>query len=320
MYLDFNVVYLPICLSAVSKLQFDSHNLVYSILKEVNVHKLILKIGMLLFLSACASNEYYYGTGQDADKIEQEKRNSPVMEEQFILGAPHKLLDFSDWIWPGSWLGKLFLWNRNLDSHEISDQTVAALRKYLHDNELDNVQVLVNAYKPGNQWRRLFKNRTVGAGWRYTLGVLSVAYYTVLPGRFFGGDAYNPYTNTIYLYSDSAAIAMHEGGHAKDTGKRRNKGLHAALYNIPGAPLYYEARATNDTLSYLYQENLTAEQKKAYKILHPAYGTYVFGAAGTLLGRPALLPLFGALPGHVSGRIAASVTADSELKDEEKLK
>lgn len=44
--------------------------------------------------------------------------------------------------------------------------------------------MLADCYTPGNQWRRLFTNRMVGAGWRYTSG--------------------------IYLCSDNISVALHE--------------------------------------------------------------------------------------------------------------
>lgn len=267
---------------------------------------------MSALLVSCASPNYQYGN----ERAEYDREHGLHTQQQFILGKPHRFLDAADWIWPGSWLAKLFLWNRDIDSHTISPETIADMQRYLERNELHNVQVLVNAYSPGNQWRRLFNNKTVGAGWRYTLGVLSVAYYSALPGRFFGGDAYNPYTNTIYLYSDSPEIALHEGGHAKDTARRQRRGLHAALYALPGAALYYEACATNDALSYLLDNELTSEQKEAYKTLHPAYGTYVLGTVGNFVSDIPGLSLLGAIPGHVTGGISAlRVSEPPELAD-----
>lgn len=223
------------------------------------------------------------------------------MQQQVLIGAPHKFLDASDWYWPGSLLSKLVLWNRSIDSHEISAETIAEMMHYIDKNDLADVQVLVNTYKPGTQWRRLFKNKEVGAGWRYTLGILSTSIYTVLPGRFFGGDHYNPYTNTISIYSNNVAVVLHEAGHAKDFNSRKLKGTHAAIYSLPGAPLYYEAVASNDALSYLKHECRYNEQKRAYRMLHPAYGTYV----GGLFLRESGLGVLGAIPGHITGAIAA---------------
>lgn len=255
------------------------------------------------FLTGCVSSPYEYGTG----RMDIDLPLSPPMKQQYYIGEPHAFLDKSDWIWPGSLLAKLILWDASVDSHQISDETIAVLKKYMNDNDLRNVQVLINTYKPGNQWRRLFKNRTVAPGWRYTLGILSVASYTALPGRFFGGDAYNPYTNTIYLYSDNPAIALHEAGHAKDFGRRRLKGTNAFVYTLPLAALYYEAKATNDALSYLEDKMQYGEQGDAYDILYPAYGTYLGGGFADFSSEPLAAQLLVVIPAHIAGRIKGAI-------------
>lgn len=255
----------------------------------------------LALATGCASSPYQYGS----PRIEADRERQPDMEQQFYQGAPSPVLDAADWYWPFSLLGKLLLWDRDVDSHQISDETIDVLKVYLDENELSEVQVLVNTYKPGNQWRRLFRNRSVGAGWRYTLGILSVSFYTILPGRFFGGDAYNPFTNTIYLYSDDPSIALHEGGHAKDFARRKYKGTHAAIYVLPFAALYYEARATNDALGYLQDKRDNEAQAEAYEITYPAYATY---ASGSFLSGFEYFSLLGVIPGHIAGQIQAART------------
>lgn len=255
-----------------------------------------------LALGGCATTPYRYGVETVHSKAEQ----YPPMAQQVYQGAPHRVLDAADWYWPNSLLAKLLLWNSDIDSHEISAQTIDVMRRYLACNDLGHVQVLVNRYAPGNQWLRLFRNRSVGAGWRYTLGLLSVSLYTILPGRFFGGDAYNPYTNTIYLYSDDESVALHEAGHAKDFASRKYKGLHAALYALPFAALYYEARATSDALGYSLAEAEAAQLKEEYRTLYPAYSTYVGG--NLLPNNP--VGLLGVIPGHIVGGVRAAAVPD----------
>lgn len=257
-------------------------------------------------VTACVSTPYEYGTG----RLAVDTPLSPPMEQQFYIGAPHAFLDHADWIWPESLLRKLMLLDASIDSHQISEETIYALQQYMVENELHNVQVLVNCYKPGNQWKRLFKNRTVGAGWRFTLGMLSVASYTIMPGRFFGGDAYNPYTNTIYLYSDNINVALHEAGHAKDFGRRELKGTNAAVYSLPFAALYYEALASNDAVSYLNDKRDTFQRKEAYKDLYPAYGTYVAGNLVRNSSEPLAAQMVLVIPAHIAGRIAAALVDD----------
>ncbi|MCP4004231.1 MAG: hypothetical protein GY725_08555 [bacterium] len=83
----------------------------------------------------------------------------------------------------------------------------------------------LNQYSVPGEWARLFRNRNIGGFWRYTFGILTLATYTALPQRAFGGDNYNPFTNTINIYSDVPAIVLHEGGHAKDFARRESKGV-----------------------------------------------------------------------------------------------
>lgn len=230
----------------------------------------------------------------------------PIAEEsQISRGDPNVIADSL-----GHYLfslpEKLILWNWRMGNHDISPETEASLKAYLERNQLREVKVRLNEYAPIGEFRRLVNNDNVGAGWRYTIGLISWLFYTVLPGRILGGDAYNPFTNSIYLYSDLPVVGLHEGGHAKDTAGRRWKGSRAALRILPIVPLFDEARASNDALGY----SLDTDPKlleSGYKLLYPAYGTYVGSEAlggipvvGTLAGA------IGAIPGHIVGRSKAS--------------
>lgn len=260
---------------------------------------LVLLLGFLF--TGCATVPYREGVTFEDPRLPKE----PLGDAQFERGRPNRVLDASDWIWPGSLFGKLILWDRRVDNHRIGEETEAVLRRYVHVNELDHVKVRLNQYAPRDEFRRLRKNRSVGAGWRYTIGVFSWLHYTLLPGRLVGGDHYNPYTNTINLYSDIPAIAVHEGGHAKDFADRQWKGFYAFAYAIPFANLYHEAVASNDALGYLREHEPVELQREGYRIMHPAYGTYLGGNAGFLAPDYAFQLFGGAvLGGHLTGRIA----------------
>ncbi|HMP88945.1 MAG TPA: hypothetical protein PJ991_02025 [Kiritimatiellia bacterium] len=262
-----------------------------------------------VFLCAgCATVPYRHGVTYIDPRLDAQVPPDP----QIVRGKPYKWLDRSDWIWPGSWLGKLVLWDRRVDNHQIGEETEEIMRRYLEANQLTHVKVRLNAYHVGDEWRRLVANKSVGAGWRYTIGVLGWLHYTILPGRFFGGDHYNPYSNTVNLYSDIPAIALHEGGHAKDFAGRKWKGTYAFVYMIPFVNLYHEAQATSDALGYLLAEESTELQKEGYVIMYPAYGTYVGGGFGQIV--PVWnFWLYGAavLGGHALGRIEAGKIADA---------
>ena len=272
---------------------------------------LLTTFGLCLLLlggSGCATAPYHYG--KDGDYIHGYRL--PAGEPQISFGKPHKVLDASGWIWPGSLFGKLLLWNHKLDSHVVSTQTVATIQQYLADNELNDVKVRINEYCVGGEWRRTFRNTAVGPGWRYTLGFWSWLTYTIMPQRFFGGDNYNPYSNTINIYSDLKPVVLHESGHSRDFAGRTYKGTYAFFYIIPFCNLYPEAKASTEALSYLRAEADTAVWKDSYALLYPAYATYI----GSNLGSWILFPwdyaveVGAVIPGHILGRIKAAHVPD----------
>jgi hypothetical protein len=118
----------------------------------------------------------------------------------------------------------------------------------------------------------------------------------------------------VSLYSDVPAIAVHEGGHAKDFAGRNYKGTYAALYCIPGGPLWHEAQATRDALSYLRTAGSLEDEQEAYRVLYPAYGTYVGGTVAEYTAWPSLLVYAAAvIPAHILGRLTAHRIADERL-------
>ncbi|MEQ9410863.1 MAG: hypothetical protein RIK87_24335 [Fuerstiella sp.] len=247
-----------------------------------------------VLLSGCATGRYRFGSA-DHYRISQElaELTGPQMER----GQPNRIIDAAGWVWGVP--KKILLFNRRVENHDIDQQTEAAIAEYLDRNQLDTVKVRLNQYHPGDDWKRLVANKSVGAGWRYTLGALSVAGETLLPGRVFGGDHYNPFTNTVHVYSGVPAIAVHEGGHARDFARRKWKGTYAATYLIPAVSLYHEAIATRDALDYFGATDDARNLKQAYEILYPAYGSYVGNAVS---GPIPFGYIAGVVGGHVVGR------------------
>ncbi len=234
--------------------------------------------------------------------------DSPLLldsEPQIQRGEPRKVIDAFGWVWGIP--SKLLLWNRRVENHNISLDTEAAIAKYLYENNLDTVRIRLNQYRPGEDWSRLARNKSVGAAWRYTFGTVSVLGETIFPGRLFGGDHYNPFTNTVHVYSDVPAIALHEGGHAKDFARRKWKGTYAAVYVLPVVPLYHESIASRDVVAYLEKHGSSEQQAAARRILYPAYATYVGNAAGYGLPSYSFPLYYGAVAaGHLWGRYEAN--------------
>lgn len=261
-------------------------------------------------LSGCVSPGYDYG------RRALTENDLPLAEEESQLerGRPVPVIDGIGWI-----VGipsKVMLLSTRVDNHFVSHATEQSLQEYLDANGLDRVKVRLNQYDPPGEWKRLRGNKSVAPGWRYTLGTLATLGYTVIPGRIVGGDNYNPFTNTINLYSDHPAIALHEAGHAKDFSQRTYKGTWAAAYLLPGVALRHEEIATSDALSYLAAEGRAAEQQAAYRILYPAYGSHIAGQINNFVPSPTSLAVTAAcvVPGHLIGRWKASrIEPDGEI-------
>ena len=216
---------------------------------------------LCLAASGCVTAPYQYGA---AARYHTSDRLAAITDTPVERGQRRPFIDGVGWV-----IGipdKIVLWNRRIENHNISLETEQAIADYLARNDLTTVKVRLNQYAPGKDWQRLVANKSVGWGWRYTLGTASWLGETLFPGRLIGGDHYNPFTNTLHIYSDVPAVAIHAGGHAKDFARRRYKGTYAAIYLLPVAPLWYEAIATNDALSYLRAEGSLSDEQAADKI------------------------------------------------------
>lgn len=204
-------------------------------------------------------------------------------------------------------LSKLILFNWKADNHAISKETELSLAAYLKspNNMTEGTHFSLNEYAPGRALSRLVTNHKVAWPYRLLLGMpITLVFDVILPGRLFagllGGDSYNPFTDTVSIYSDLSSIALHEAGHSHDTNKRRWKGSYATFRLVPGVDLYQEYEASDEALRYFIETGAQNQEIEAYKILYPAYGTYV--------GSYAFFPgsgLVGALLGHIWGRAKA---------------
>jgi hypothetical protein len=204
---------------------------------------------------------------------------------------------------------KLILWNWKVDLHSISSETEEKLVEYLDTQDLpaiEDTKFRLNQYRPGQDLSRLVHNHYVAWPYRLLIGApVTLIFEVLLPGRLFPwGDYYNPYTNTVHLYSDHPAVALHEAGHAHDFATRRLKGTYAFLRIIPGVDLYQEYQASKEAFRYLKERRDLETELAAYKVLYPAYGTYV----GAYIFPP-IGTVGGALLGHATGRSTAALRA-----------
>lgn len=223
-----------------------------------------------------------------------------INDQPLEIGKPHKVLDTAGWV--VGIPGKVLLWDRRIDNHHITEPTIEATTNYLQAKQMAHVKVRVNQYAPLQDWKRLRANKNVAWPYRYTLGVLALGGEAILPGRLFGGDHYNPFTQTVHLYSDVPAIALHELGHANDFSRRTYPGTYAAAYLF--APTWHETIASREVFSYLYQQQDRNAIIEANRILYPAYGTYLGSGMGKVIPSAALPMYYGTVvAGHINGRM-----------------
>jgi hypothetical protein len=266
--------------------------------------KVSLMIAGLIVCLGCA------GVPSDYDYSRFRPPGSPAKTPDDVVvvyGTPRKRLD-----WVARALGvrdRLLSLNSKVGTHDVSGATIGKLKNYLFENDLTDVAVYVNHYDPKLQWRRMRENSLIAPGWRKTLGTLDMVGYTLVPGRIFGADRYDPYTNSLYINSDVPAIVLHEAAYAKDIHARRSKGTYVALNDLPIVGLWRHNRGIREVLGYARAKNDWELERSTYVVMYPRTGAAIAPAGAPLLrvwwGGP-LLALGGAVCGHATGRTVAA--------------
>lgn len=232
----------------------------------------------------------------------------------FERGQSNMFLDGLGWI--TGIPSKIMLFNSKVDSHSVSPETEKALQQYLTANGLHDVKVRINQWDPKGEWKRLVQNKSIHGGWKYTVGALVTARYTMLPGRVFGGDEYNPFTHSIHLYSDRPSLALREGAHARLAADAKYRGLLSASMFLPGSPLWIDTPATWDVVDYSRDTGDRALQRDVYQVLFPAYGSRLGKSMVLFLdvGQGQALEGSLAVVGHAVGRVMAASVSDDPLQ------
>ena len=284
-----------------SRTQADTTQVGNSALSARRIHLTLGCVGILLCSSGCASATYRYGRFHpgEPDGVALQ----PVVVER---GRPQKTLDRFAWF-----VGlpeRVMTLNSKTSNHHVSSETIEKLRIYLEQNDLTDVYVAVNDYDPKGQWRRLRENDRIAPFWRYSVGTISWLSYSMFPYRVFGGDEYNPFTNSLNLTSDVPALVLAEAAYAKDVHTRRHPGAYATFCDLPLLSMWRQARATSDVLGYARVQQDWDAEKQAYHVLYPHIGSTTFGPGAHFF--PVAGPFLaagGALVGHATGRTVTAV-------------
>lgn len=272
------------------------------------------RVGAVLLMLLCSSTnvgctvtQYRYGHYRESAR----ECNSVAEAESVAVieyGRPNKMLDRMAWI--VGMPSRILPLSSRVNNHDISPETTAKLSRYLHENDLDDVLVRINQYDPKGEWKRLRANSRISPGWKYTFGAGMLVQYTLFPGRVFGGDHYNAYTNTLYVNSDVPAMLILEAAYAKDVHARPMPGPYAAINELPVLETWRLSYGLNDTLGYAQLNDDWELERETYSIVYPIMGIEVALGGHSAISSLASMPLValpiaaigGAATGHVLGQ------------------
>ncbi len=195
--------------------------------------------------------------------------------------------------------------------------------EYLAVNGLNEVYIDIRIYRPREQWQRLRSNPDVGPIWKYTGGTLNWLRYTILPMRAFHSDHYDPFTNTLNLNSTQPIEALYESALAKEyqIHPRLGVGAYAMLQYVPFVPLYHNARASSDVLTFS-EHHLQGEwMDELYPLTYSRLGSTLVSEALSVVTISPNAPIFTSpllrIAGGTAGRAAGTTLVLAKKGEEE---
>ena len=203
------------------------------------------------------------------------------------------------------------------EAERARTEALGLTQEYLSANGLNDVNIDVRRYVPGEHWKRIKENEQVSPLWKYTGGALSWFRYTVLPNRVLGVDRYDPYSNTLSLNSERPTQALFESAVAKEFLHYRNLGSYAMLQNLPVVPIIHDIKASSDVLTYSKEINQPELQNDLYIQSYARIGSDTAGEILSLspFGRSA--PFYVSPLARVSGGVVGRMTGKVVSKREE---
>jgi hypothetical protein len=202
----------------------------------------------------------------------------------------------------------------SLQNPDIKDvQQLAKKLDKFKDQSIDDVKIYVNGTRPFDMMKRVWKNPRNGILGKL-IGTISVpkSYISTALTR---GDSYNPYSNTVHLFSKNPSTLLHELGHAEDFNsndvpdtllKREWNGLKRTAYGAGAYPIQpitsvIEFRAWQNA-----RKRIKAiikrfpKEKKLHEKLIDSYFRSMPGFFGSYVGN-AIMPGLGSYAGSLGG-------------------
>jgi len=250
-----------------------------------------------MMFAGCASgpNPYQHLTARD-----ELRESSP--EITFRYGKPNLLLDGMQKV--AELPSRILQGGRLTVNHAPTEETCEILTDYMQENNITDVPVLVNQYDPLGEWKRLHENDQIAPAWKYTAGTFTLINYTIMPGRVFGRDDYNPFTNSLYLNSGRLSDCLHAAAYAKDVHNRDAPGAYAAVNTLPLVTLWKTTHAVNDVVSYAQARDNWQLESGVYRDQFPQAVVKTMVPAGFFLTPVAnvALAVSGGAVGYAVGR------------------
>jgi hypothetical protein len=183
-----------------------------------------------------------------------------------------------------------------------------------------------------DQMRRLFddNNRRIQGGLQKFVGFFSTL-GAVAAGNLLRRDMYNPWNETLTLYNDTKAMALHKVSQAKLWDEAEHPGIKTLLYTLPFFGPVYEWKAAHNALAKLDNEK---DRKDFSKVIEPYWGRQLLGGRGmatawTLFATPfapftqlftsALIGGPGAIAGWIHSRISNNSVFETSAEKKKRL-
>ncbi len=203
------------------------------------------------------------------------------------------------------------------------EAAAAFAAEYLAANGLNDVQIDIRVYQPREQWAKLRANDDIRPIWKYTGGTLSWLRYSILPMRAFHSDHYDPFTNTLNLNSASSSKALYESALAKEFQRHRRFGVgaYAVLQYVPFVPLYHNAKASSDVLTYSQHHLEGKFSEELYPLSYSRLGSTAVSEALSVVtlspNAPILTGPLLRLAGSTAGRSTGTTLAKKHLDNDD---
>ena len=253
----------------------------------------MLTLLMAFGSSGCATFNAYQQVSQPVIR-----HSSAQGQVQVQRGQPRPIIDAA-----GRFFGlpnRIAIGDSRVDNHDISPETELEIVNYLEQSGLNSVMIRSNQYAPGDELKRMIANDKIRPFWKLTFGSYNLLKYTFLPGRITGGDWYNPYSDSLHIYSDNPILGISQATYAEDIRSRVNPGAYAAIKDIPLAGLGHETTSTKLAIQW-YEQKSPENFQDAQDILFPKYGASVGGQLASFFPYGEVV---GRLVGGGLGRVA----------------